>query len=507
MEFDSPFQALLSTADRFGDKPALIQKERSIGFRTWAEDAIKFANFLTSIGIGKGDKVVIHLPNGIDYAVAQFGIWAAGAVCVPLDMGITEENLKKTLQHSDAKLLVTASTSPFDAASVAASVPTITDVVLLPEGRSGEHSFARIIAEGRTDLPTEKPSFSDHSVIYYTSGTTGEPKGILWNYRHLTGAPMIMHYFNYIKDTDVCLSALPFSHGGGTVYLQNAAYLGATLVIMERFRPTEFVKLCEKYKVTCFHIVPPIFVAIVMIEEFTEADLGSIRWVANFGAMVNETAMRRFGERCPNAKLVNGWGLMETSPPNTLQPLDEDVPLRSVGKAPPWIELRIVDDAGNTLPKNTVGEVTLKGWVVMEGYYKAPEATSEVIKNGWFYTGDLGKTDEKGYLYIVGRKKDVIVVSGLNVVAADVEKVVKGHPAVADCAVIAGRHPSRGEVVKAVVELKHGAEATEVEIIDFLRDKLESYKLPRIVEFVDELPRTRTGKVAKWQLQQKEWRE
>jgi len=500
MEFEAPFGALVSTAEKFGDRTALIQKERKVGFRDWAENSAKFANFLRSIGIGKGDKVALHLPNGIDYAVAQFGVWGAGAVCVPLDMRITEENLKRTLEHSDTKVLVTVSEASFDACSVAASVPTVTDVVVAPEGRSGEHSFGKILEEGDPSIPTEAPSFSDHSVIYYTSGTTGEPKGILWNYRHLTAAPMIMKHFDYIVEGDACLSALPFSHGGGTVYLQNAAYFGAPLVIMERFRPAEFVRLTEKHRVTCFHIVPPIFVAVVMTDEFMKADLGSIRWVSNFGAMVNEAAVRRFGERCPNARLVNGWGLMETAPPNTLQPLDEDAPIRSVGKAPPWIELRIVDDAGKELPLGEVGEVLIRGWVVMEGYYKAPEETDEVLRDGWFHTGDLGKMDEKGYLYIVGRKKDVIIVGGLNVIATDVEGAIKGHPAVADCAVIAAKHPSRGEVVKAVVELKEGEEATEAEIVDFLRDKLESYKIPRIVEFVDELPRTRTGKVAKWQL-------
>ena len=500
MEEKMIFQALLSTAAAVGDKPAFVQRDRSISFRKWAEDSCRFANFLRSLGVGAGDKVALHLPNSIEYAVAQFGTWGAGAVSVPLDMTITRDRLEKTLRHCEAKVLVTTPEAPVDSRAAAAAAPALTDLVMLPEGDGGEHSFSRIIADGDPSPPATEVAPSDHSVIYYTSGTTSEPKAILWNHRHLTAAPMIMHLFDYARASDVTLCAVPLSHGGGTVYLQNAAYHGTTVVMMTQFRPGEFVRLCEKHRVTCFHIVPAIFAAVVMTEEFTEADLSALRWVTNFGAVINEAAVRRFGERCPGARLLNGWGLMETAPPNTLPPLDRDAPLSSVGCPPPWIDLRVVDESDDPLPTGEVGEVVLRGWVVMEGYYKAPELTEQAIRNGWFHTGDLGRLDEEGYLYIVGRKKDVIIVGGLNVVAGDVEKMIREHPAVADCAVVPAEDPVRGEVVKAVVELKPGAEVTEAGIKDFLRGRLENYKLPRIVEFVDSLPRTRTGKVARRRL-------
>jgi acyl-CoA synthetase (AMP-forming)/AMP-acid ligase II len=497
MLYETPFQALVNTAGVFGEKSAIIQGGRVLSFKKWVREASKFANFLHSLGVGKGDKVVLHLPNTIDYAIAQLGTWGIGAVSVPLDMGITEENFRKTLEHCDAKVVVTVQDAPFNSRSIAGSIKSVTDIIVLPEGVSGEHSFAKIMMEGDSSLPSAKPDFKDPSVIYYTSGTTGEPKGILWNYQHLLAFPMIIEHFNYISSSDVSLCALPLSHAGGTVHFQGCAYIGWTVVLMEKFRPGEFISLCEKYKVTFFVAVPPIFVAAMMSDEFLKADLSSLERVVSFGAMANEAAMKRFKERCPNARLLNGYGLMESAPPNTVIPLDSDAPVTSVGKPPPWVEIRVVDDQDRALPTGEVGEVCIRGWVLMEGYYKAPDLTEETIRNGWLYTGDLGKFDEKGLLYIVGRKKDIIIVGGLNVVATDIENLIKTHPAVSDCAVIAAKHYARGEVVKAVVELKKGMKATETEIIDFVRNKLESYKLPRIVEFVDALPRTRTGKVMK----------
>ena len=218
--------------------------------------------------------------------------------------------------------------------------------------------------------------------------------------------------------------------------------------------------------------------------------------------MLNEEAVRRFGERCPNARLVQGWGMTESAPPNTLHHLNIHMPLKSVGVAPPWIEVAVVDEEGKKLPSGEVGEIVLRGWVVMEGYYKAPELTKQTIKEGWLHSGDLGYIDENGWLYIVGRKKDVIIVGGLNVLASEVEDVLRRYEGVADAAVVGAADRLRGEVVKAYVELEQGAKVTEGELIEHARALLEPFKVPKSVVIVERLPRTTSGKVAKWRLKE-----
>ena len=480
-------------AKKIGDKPALVFPQRTLTFSGWWEEVRRFAGWLKKHGISEGESVAVFLPNCAEFAVAYFGVWAAGGVVVPVDFSVKEEGLRRILEHCEAKVVLVGE-SRYDAASVAGSVSSVRSVLRVPE------EWGRVM-DTQPQQPVEPPE-SAPSTLFYTSGTTGEPKAILWNYKQLKGAPMIMQYFGYVRQDDVKLCVVPFSHCGGLVYLQNAVYVGCTVHFMQRFVPGRFVEMLQKHKITCFHTVPAIFVATVMTDEFAKADLPSLRWVASFGAMLNEEAVRRFGERCRNAKLVQGWGLTESAPPNTLHRLNIDMPLKSVGVAPPWIEVAVVNDEGKKLPPGEVGEIVLRGWVVMKGYYKAPELTKQTIKEGWLHSGDLGYIDENGWLYIVGRKKDVIIVGGLNVLASEVEDALRRHEAVADAAVVAAKDRLRGEVVKAFVELKQNAKVTERQLIEHVRTLLEPFKVPKRVVILERLPRTASGKVAKWRLKE-----
>jgi len=487
------WRLLADKAAKMGDKPALVFPQRTLTFSGWWEEVRRFAGWLKEQGIEEGDAVAVFLPDCAEFAVAYFGVWVAGGVVVPIDFGAKEEALRHILEHCEAKAVLVAEKG-YDAASVAGSVSSVRGVLRVPD------EWGRVM-DAPPQQPVEPPE-SAPSTLFYTSGTTGQPKAILWNYKHLKGAPMIMHHFGYVRQDDVKLCVVPFSHCGGLVYLQNAAYAGCTVHFMRRFIPGRFVEMLQKHKITCFHTVPAIFVATVMTDEFTKADLSSLRWVSNFGAMLNEEAVRRFGERCPNARLVQGWGMTESAPPNTLHHLNIHMPLKSVGVAPPWIEVAVVDEEGKKLPSGEVGEIVLRGWVVMEGYYKAPELTKQTIKEGWLHSGDLGYIDENGWLYIVGRKKDVIIVGGLNVLASEVEDVLKRYEGVADAAVVGAADRLRGEVVKAYVELEQGAKVTEGELIEHARALLEPFKVPKSVVIVERLPRTTSGKVAKWRLKE-----
>ncbi|MDK2857218.1 MAG: long-chain acyl-CoA synthetase [Verrucomicrobiota bacterium] len=483
---------LAKTAGKFGEKPAIVYRENVITFARLQEMTARLGNAFAGLGIEKGDRVAIWLPNCPEYVLAYLGALSIGAVVVPLDLGLKDE-LANCLTHAEAKLLLTNRFDGVDFGKLSDRAPSLRHIVFCEEMLPG-------LIRNASDRPRQViQAESDPAIIFYTTGTTGRPKGVLWNLRHLDNAPRTMKHFLRLDENDVKLCAVPFSHSGGLVYIQNCITFGITMVLMRRFAPADFVDNIQRCQVTCFHIVPAMFQAILSLKRIETLTLPSIRWVAVFGAPSAPELIERFGRLCPRGKALNGYGLTETSPPTTLPPLD-GIRRGSVGQAPPWVEMAILDGEGRPLPAGEVGEVAFRGWIVADGYYKAPELTRAALKDGWFCTGDLGRTDGDGYLFLAGRKKGVIIVGGLNVHADEVEFVLHEHPGVKDAAVVGVRQGLRGEQVKAVIVPKDGVTLTAGDIIAHCRRRLAPFKVPKIVDFVAELPRVGIGKVAKEQL-------
>ncbi|MCM8781301.1 MAG: fatty acid--CoA ligase family protein, partial [Candidatus Omnitrophica bacterium] len=305
-----------------------------------------------------------------------------------------------------------------------------------------------------------------------------------------------MSFFVDLNEKDIVLCAVPFSHLGGLVYIINCLAFGLTVVLMERFAPLEFLKNIERYRVSCFWVVPSMYYAFLQVKEFETLDLSSLRWVVSFGASSSPDSLRRFHRYCPQAYLLNGWGLTETNAPTTVIPLGS-TKIESVGRPAPWIEVKIFDENDQELPLGQIGEVVVRGWVVTDGYYKDPQATREAIRNGWFHTGDLGRLDEEGDLYIVGRKKEMIKVAGQICFEPEIEAAIHKHPDVAEVAVIGVPDRLRGEVPCAFVVLKQSAKLTPEDLQYFCRQHLAHFKVPHYFEFVDSLPKTRSGKIDK----------
>ena len=490
---------LINTTKKFHSKPAIIFRDQPISFLALCDNVFKLANGLLKSGIKKSDKAAIYLPNCPEYVYSYLALFSLGVTVVPLDYMLTEDELASCLSHCQAKLLIAKEKEALSLENLKKRVPGLENIIVLEESKNNFKLFQDVLNSARP-LPVEiEINDRDPALIMYTSGTTGSPKGILLNYKHLDGSPKAMEYFVDLTDKDVKISALPLSHSAGLIYIQNCICYGITLVLMERFQPLEFLKNIQKYKVTCFHLVPSMYYAILHLKEFESFDLSSLRWLVVFGAPSDPHSLRRFQQYCPQAHLLNGWGLTETCPPNTVIPLGSKK-IESVGKPAPWVEIRIVGEEDNELPQGQVGEIVISGWVVMEGYYQDPKTTSEVIKNGWFHTGDLGRFDQEGFLYIVGRKKDIIKVSGEIVYSFEVENVLLKHPAIQEAAVIGMPDKLRGELVKAFVVSKKALEVKPEDIRSFCRQHLAHFKVPHEVEFRDSLPKTPSGKIQKEKL-------
>jgi acyl-CoA synthetase (AMP-forming)/AMP-acid ligase II len=489
-------------AKTYPNKPAIIFQDTPITFLQLKDNVFRLANNLAKYGVKKGDKVALYLPNWPQYVYSYLALFSIGATVVPFDFMLKNEELEACLNHCQARLLIARHKEDVSLEKIKVNVPSLTDIILVHDSKpDGFLAFDDFLAKGDATAPSVDIADSDKSLILYTSGSTGRPKGVLLNYRHLSASPKAMEYFVDLTPLDVKISALPLSHAGGLVYIQNCIFFAITLVLMERFVPAEFLKNVEKYKATCFHMVPSMYYVLLSLKEFEKYDLSSIRWVNVFGAPNSPDALRRFKTYCPNAKLLNGWGLTETNAPNTVIPLGSDK-IESIGRPAPWIDICLVDDNGKEVPRAEVGELIIKSWVVMDGYYNDPSLTADVLKDGWFHTGDLARRDNEGMYYIVGRKKDMIKVSGQLVFPAEVEEAIHKHPHVKEAAVVGVPDALRGEAVKAFVVLKDEVSVSDRDLRQFCREHLAHFKLPHEFVFIKELPKNRAGKIDKVLLKQ-----
>ena len=495
-------KTLEQTVNRFANKPGIIYENRKISFREIQEQTLKLADVFRKQGIVRGDKIAIYLPNSPEYIYSYLACFHLRAVGVPLDFMLKGDELSSCLGHSEAKVLIAKTRPDVTLEKIKEAVDSLQSIIFC--GDIGEEAqkceylrYDDLMAKANTDLPEVTIMDSDPALIMYTSGTTGKPKGILLNYKHLEGSPKAMEHFVDLTENDIKLAAIPLSHIGGFIYIQNSIMFGITLVLMDRFNPFKFLENIQAFKITCFHIVPAMYNAILSLKQIENFDLSSLRWVVVFGAPSSPETLKRFHKYCPNAKFLNGWGMTETCPPNTVTPLDSDN-IASVGKPAPSCSIAIVDEEGSELPVGEIGEIVISGWVIMDCYYKDPEATAAMKRNGRLHTGDLGRFDDQGFLYIVGRKKEMIKVAGQIVYAPEVEAAFYKNENITEVAVIGVPDELRGEAVKAfIVVNEEGQELTSNDLLYFAKEHLAHFKVPQYIEIRAELPKNRTGKIDK----------
>ncbi len=486
-------------------KTALNFRDASFTFLELKDSALGVARSLSAAGLNKQDKVAIYLGNTAEYIYSILGVFILRGTIVPLDYMLTEEELVNFINHSEARVLIAQDKKGVDFSSLKKRCPKLGKIIFFGDNsyctpdNKDFLSWGEFIKTGKA-LTAIEAKESDFSSIFYTSGSTGHPKGVLLNYVHLRNPLDTFEYFLHPTDKDSLINpGIPFSHLGGLDYLLFMLYYGITLTLQERFHPYEFLKGIEKYKPTIFCIVPPMYVAILSMKEFNNFDLSSLRYAVVFGAPSSPQLLQRFLSGAPNAYLLNGWGMTETSAPNAFLPTGTNTKeIAHTGEFQPQVEAKIVDAQGNTLANQNEGELWLKGKAIMCGYYKEPELTSQTItQDGWLRTGDVAKRDSQGRYYIVGRIKEMIKVAGEIVFEPEVEAVISRHPDVAEAAVIGVPDKLRGEVPKAFVVAKEAKTIPEEALKGFLKEQLAHFKIPHYFEFVASLPKNRVGKIDK----------
>jgi long-chain acyl-CoA synthetase len=491
-------KVLSETAKRTPQKTAVIFKDEEITFSQLELMATRLANKLRTCKVDRGDRVAIVLPNSSQWVVAYFSIMKLGAVAVPLDFRLKGEELFPIL--TDARVKVAITSELYSSVAVFSEVETINGVIVTGERvEDGLGSYEEVIGDESLSSPIIVDTREDEEALYlYTSGTTGKPKGVVLSFANLDMFPEGMGTILKTSEDDVLGCLLPMSHITGPILCNELVVRGSTLFIFDQLRPDKILSGIERQRVTYFHSVPPIFEALLHVPHKERFDLSSLRFIAMMGTSVPLPLLTIFKKTFPSVAVIQGYGLTETSPFITLLPLEyEQQKIGSIGVAVPRAEVKLVNEQGEEVPVNDVGELIVKGPMLMKGYHNNPDATRERIRDGWLYTGDLCRKDEDGFYYHLGRKDDMIIVGGLNVYPAEVEQVLQAHPLLREVGVVGMPDKDRGEIIKAAVVVKPGSEITKKEIIAYCKQRLATFKVPKIVELWDELPKSSTGKIAR----------
>jgi long-chain acyl-CoA synthetase len=490
---------LSESALRHPDKTALILGDLKVPYSALWLRARQFATVLAEQGVKPGDRVAILIPNIPQFPMAYYGVLALGAVVVPIHSLLLADEIEYVIRDSEAMSLIAAGPLLAEGAKGAeqAGVPVY---AVLHDGADQFVLDAAAAAASPIPMAAQRDP-GDEAVILYTSGTTGAPKGavlthdnILWN------ATMCAYDALAINPDDVCFAALPLFHSFGQVAVMNAALrVGASLALVPRFDPATVLDVIESAGVTLFAGVPTMYIALLAVAK-SDTRRPQFRMAVSGGASLPIAVISAFKDEF-GADIYEGYGLSETSPVATFNQSVFGRKPGSVGCAIWGVDVEIteaeLEGQVNLLPSGDVGEIIIRGHNVFSGYLNKPEATAEVTVDDWFRTGDLGYKDEDGFVFIVDRKKDLIIRGGYNVYPREIEEALMHHPAVSQVAVIAQSDDTYGEEIHAVVVLEDGAEVTADEIIEWSQTKLAKHKYPRRVTFVEALPLGPSGKILK----------
>ncbi|MCL6612458.1 MAG: long-chain fatty acid--CoA ligase [Peptococcaceae bacterium] len=505
---------LAEAAGRLPGRTAVAFAGIELDYKTLYGMVLKTAAFLSGLGVKKGDRVALMTPNCPQYIVSFYAIQKIGAVVVQVNPMYVERELEHILNDSGARVFI-AYDQFYPRIKNVRSVTPLEKVILFSLGQAldvaGEDvlKFESLLAGAEPKPPqVEFDVLNDLAVLQYTGGTTGVSKGAMLTHRNLVAnALQVTEWFKGCRyGEETVLSVLPFFHSYGMTCCLNFGIVNAaTLVVIPRFEVDAVMQAIDKYQPTLFPGVPTMYIGVINHPDIAKVNVRSIKYCISGSAPLPVEVAQKF-EELTGGYLVEGFGLSETSPVTHCNPMIGVRKAGSIGLPLPDTLCKIVDlETGEKiLPPGEIGELCITGPQAMKGYWNMPEETAKTLRDGWVYTGDIARMDEDGYFYIVDRKKDMIIAGGFNIYPRDVEEVLFEHPKVMEAVVAGVPDPYRGETVKAFIVLKEGEQATEEEIISYCKSKLAAYKVPKLVEFRKELPKTAVGKVLRRFLREEE---
>jgi len=493
---------LENTAERFPQRIALRFEGEEVTYQELNQRVNALACGLTSLGLASGDTCILMMQSSLQFVAAYYALARMGVAIVPVNFLYKSHELSHIFQDSGAKGFIGMDPFLEEPGKILANLPDLSiRVASGVEPGSGFVPFETV--QDRGTFAVCPVGESDTAAIIYTSGTTGLPKGAMLTHNNLAGNAMTIADMRVTSPDDVVIGVLPLYHIYGQTSALNASiYLGLTLHLFRQFDPEPVLELIEYEGSTILFAVPTMLNRLIQTTNDAGLVRSSLRYCVSGGSSLPLEVLHKF-ERLFKTKIYEGYGLSECSPVCIENPFGKKTKAGSIGVPIPGFEARIVDSSGNEVAAEQVGELIVKGPGVMKGYLNRPVETAEAIVEGWLHTGDLARMDEEGYIYIVDRKKDMIIRGGYNIYPREIEELLFQHPAVVEAAVYGIYHQDLGEEVAADVVLRPGESVTGDEIRLFVKEKVAPYKYPRLVRIVDDLPKSHTGKVLKRELRER----
>jgi long-chain acyl-CoA synthetase len=489
---------LTESAGRVPGNPAIRLGDVELTYAELDDRSARMAAVLIAKGVRPGDRVGVMLPNVPEFPVAYYGVLRAGGVVVPMNVLLKKREIAFYLDDSGSKLLLAWHGFGEDSRGGAEQAGA-EQIEVEPA------SFAALLAEHEPMPGLADTAAEDTAVILYTSGTTGKPKGAELTHANLfRNADVSSRTTSEIAAGDVVFGGLPLFHSFGQTVSMNASLMvGACLTLVPRFDPGQALETIQRDRVTHFYGVPTMYGALLHHPERESFDTSSLRTCITGGASMPVEVLHGF-EAAFGAIVLEGYGLSETSPVSSSNHPDRERKPGSIGTPLEGVEMKVFDEDDNEVAQGEVGEIVIRGHNIMKGYWQRPDATAEAMRGGWFHSGDMARVDEDGYFFIVDRKKDLIIRGGYNVYPREVEEVLYEHPKIREAAVVGVPHDQWGEEIGAAVVLHENEELAPEQVSAYVKERIAAYKYPRLVWFLDELPKGPTGKILKREIERPE---
>ena len=488
---------MTNTAARVPDHPAIRFQDQTVTFAEMDHRVDCLATGLARAGLGPGDTCILMMPSSLNWALTYYALAKLGAMVVPVNPLFRSGELKHIFRDSGARAFVGHAQYLAEPAAVLADMPGID--IRLADGQAEGGGFTALadLFQDCQGFATHPTGDDDAFAIIYTSGTTGLPKGAVLTHQNLISDAELVGGLRHTEPHDVVLSVLPLFHIYGQTHALNISVMsGLTIRMWEHFEAEKVLAAIEDEESSIFYAVPTMVNRLVELGGASPPRRSSLRFIISGGASLPVEVLRKF-EEIYGATIYESYGLTECSPTCVENPYGRDPVPGSIGLPVPGFQAKLVDDNDQEVEPGQVGELLIKGPAVMKGYLGKPEATAETLRGGWLHTGDLARMDQRGYIFIVDRKKEMIIRGGYNVYPREIEEVLYTHPSVREAAVIGVPHDDWGEEIAAVIALKPGQKVEADDLRSFVRQRVAPYKYPRLIKFIDELPKNATGKILK----------